>query len=175
MIVYGFHPFERFSIDVGKKLGQNPPEKTDVVSFTPSTIKPDYLRLSWKERAVLNYKGAKELRNYALNRYEELPFIIELHDTPLYAGFWGHEFDQRYWLMYPRFNKKLGIKLKEFKQQLSDKKVDIVRHEMQISPGYHSLTIESWPVHYREGGTFEVLTVAESEKFVRDVVDFLQK
>lgn len=175
MIVYGFHPNETFSIEVGKRLEKNPPSNADVMAYTPSTIKHDYLLQDWKVRVKASCQGARELRKYAQEKYGELPFIIELHDTPLYAGPSGGEHSEWYWLMYPNFNKKLGAKLDSFKQSLPNEKMLVLGDDMRRTPAFYSLTVESWPVQYRQGGKFEMLKVEEEEDLVRKVVEYLQK
>lgn len=170
--MYGFHPAERFSFEIGRILQNDSPQNTDVIIFRPSCIYPDYLELSWKERVELTYLGNKELRKYALERYGQLPFIINLHDYPLYAWHNGEELELKYELTYPAFNLKLGKKLQ---QCFDEREIRVRNSEMQVYPGYHALNMEFYPIRFRpEKKTFEILTSEEAVDFVRKVVDFLR-
>lgn len=106
-----------------------------------------------------------------MEKYGELPFNIDLHDTPLYTT---DEHYDNYMLSYPQFNKKLAALLKDFRKTMPDEKMFVFPLEMKRAPAYHSMIVESWPVHYKEGGAFETLKVEDEEKMVRKLVDFLQ-
>lgn len=112
--------------------------------------------------------GRKEIYQFALKRYGEAPFIIELHDTPVYVAL-----DSWFALLYPETNKKLGSILNKFKGTVTDEKVDINLDDPKYHPSRNSLTVECWPVRYNDG-KFKTLEISDEEKFVRRLVDFLQ-
>lgn len=175
LVVYAFHPFERFSVEVGKRLEMDKPNYTDLMEFTPSSIDYRYLQLSRKERVKRNHLGYKELRNHIMQLYGEMPFTIVLHDYPLYASHVGEELRESYHLSYPIFNFKLQKTLNRFRKTHSlTNKIEISYHEMQSSPSYHSLTIEFYPVRMIKNGRFDFLTVNEAQYFVNNVVHFLK-
>ena len=128
--------------------------------------------MSWYERAKKNYAGYKELRKYVLKSYKDLPFIIDLHDYPLYASHSGEKLEKKYEIMYPLFNTKLGKLLNEYKKTKRD--VSVRHAEMQIFPGYHSAGIEFYPVRLN-GNKFDVLSPENGKKFVTSLTKYLQK
>lgn len=137
--------------------------------FTPSAIKPGYDDLSASQKENATRKGLKELREYVIAKYRELPFIIDLHDTPPYVsvGEW-------YILLYPGPNSKLRNKLEHFRKKTVPQEKINISGMPTYYPSYNSLTVESWPVHYKDG-KFETLRIEDEEKLVRKLVDFLQK
>lgn len=176
LVTYGFHPNEDFSAAVGEALGKNPPSNTDIVYFRPKSITHDFRELSFAEGIERSYKGAKELRQYALKKYEKLPFIIELHDTPLYQTFFEKNPNVLYGLFYPKLNTKLGKVVGEFEKYNKNNRIVSIGDEMERSPGYHSATIEFWPTHFdKEKGSFYTLNIKEAENFSRRFMEYLKK
>lgn len=175
LITYGFHPNEEFSEAVGKRLEKNPPKNSDVIYYRPSSITSDHRLLSYKEMIKESYKGAKELRQYANEKYNESPFIIELHDTPYYQSF-SDDISLKYGLMYPRLNTKLRNTFEEFERQKNYEKIITVSGEMQRLSGYYSTIIEFWPNHFNtKTDKFHNMNVEEAELFTRDVIEYIQK
>lgn len=132
--------------------------------------------MSFIESVKRSYEGAKELRQYALEKYEGLPFIVELHDTPLYRTFFENYPPVKYGLFYPKLNRKLGKILEEFSKYSKNSQIVIVSDEMRRSPAYHSTTIEFWPIHFNTKlAKFYTMNVKEAENFSRSVITYLQK
>lgn len=123
-----------------------------------------------------NYAGRNELRHYALEKYGKLPFIIELHDTPLYSTFYQNNPNVLYGLIYPNLNNKLGKIIAEFEKYSKNKQVFLAAHEIKGAPGYHSATIEFFPTHFNaKTGSFYTLDVKDAESFSRNVIEYFKK
>lgn len=132
--------------------------------------------MSFREVIERSYKGAKELRQYALEKYGKLPFIIELHDTPDYQTFYENGPHVLYGLFYPRLNVKLGKVTEEFKKYTKNNQLVSIAEDMERPPGYHSAGIEFWPTHFNaKTGDFYTLSVREAENFSRSVIEYFKK
>lgn len=120
-----------------------------------------------------NYMGRKELRQYALEKYGKLPFIIELHDTPLYDTFFESKPNVLYGLVYPNLNTKLGKIIEEYSK---NRHVFWTASPSKNNLGYYSATIDFIPTHFNEKtGSFYTLNVKDAEKFSRNFIEYLKK
>lgn len=153
LVVYGFHPFERFAVEIGRKMRASALEGIDVIEFTPASIGSkyasyeDWFREDPFERVKQSEKGKKELRAFTEEIYEKPFFMIELHDDPT------EMVETQYILFFPAWNMKLRKHLESYVTFLrrqgyfgyADPSYPSVR-------SYHSTSIEYFP-HMKRGLT----------------------
>lgn len=157
-------------------MKKNPPGNVDVDYFRPKSIPHDYMILGTTKADKRNHLGKAELRQYAIDKYGKLPFIIELHDTPLYGTFFEDNPNVLYGFVYPNLNTKLGKIIQEYEKHSNNGKIFWTANPLKNRPSYHSTTIDFFPTHFNtRTGSFYTLTVKKAENFSRSFIEYLKK
>lgn len=139
-MIYGFHPFEEFALDVGKNLRKSNFQGVETIRYTPKSIGEDYQILSSMEHIRKSAEGRKELRSYIDRTYGRVGSIIELHDCP--APVITHAS-----ISFSAWNLKLKGALEEFCKNLKCHGyfVYAIGYTPRSNLSYHSADIEYFP------------------------------
>jgi len=145
VVVYGFHPFERYAFSVGEALKDLKLKDVEVLNFTPKSVGKsyqnywDWFRVGAEEQIRRSTIGRKELRDYIMREYRKV-FVIELHDDPGPASWDAY-------ISFPSWNIKLKKVINRFSKEL--RKIGYIVHPFPCTPrgrvSYHSTVIEYFP------------------------------
>jgi len=145
VVVYGFHPFEKYAFSVGETLKDLKLKDVEVLNFTPKSVGKsyqnyeDWFKIGVEEQIRRSTIGRKELRDYILRIYRKV-FVIELHDDPGPASWHAY-------VSFPSCNIKLKRVIDRFTKEL--RKIGYIVDPSPSIPrwdvGYHSAVIEYFP------------------------------
>jgi hypothetical protein len=172
-VVYGFHPFETYAVEVGKNLKELNLPGIEVISFTPKSIGEDFLEQNDDERIRRNWQGESELRRYVKEIYEKPHFFIDLHCYPFVS-----DMPAQYAIHYPAWNFRLEKVVKEFIKNYKKVELPDGLWCFPTSPrdfvGNHSSSIEFVPeVRTREGKLYS-LSKKQGVEFTLDYINWVR-
>lgn len=175
LVVYGFHPFESYAVEIGEILKGTRPQDVEVIQFTPKSIGEDFLEQNITERIKRNWKGVAELKNHIESIYEKPRFSIVLHCYP----FLLEEQYLPYEILYPAWNFELKRVIEEFASKYNKTKKSDSVWFMPASPrgfiGYHSSDIEYFPRRRSREGELLVVSEQDGVEFTLDYLKWIRQ
>jgi hypothetical protein len=178
-VVYGFHPFETYAVEVGKNLKELNVPNIEVISFTPTSIGSDFLEQDSTERIRRNWKGTSELRRYVKEMYGKPNFVIGLHCYPFVADDKKGGLHAQYSILFPAWNFRLEKVIKEFIRNY--KKVSLPNGLCYFSTsprdfaGNHSSTIEFLPEVLTLERKRYLLSKENGVEFTLDYIEWIKR
>lgn len=175
IVVYGFHPFEEFAVEVGKRLRKLNLKNLEVIRFTAQSIGEDFLEQDLTERIKRNWRGASELRSYIRKFYEKPDFVIVLHCYPfILEKDYPHPY---YDIHYPAWNFKLEKAINQFintYEKVDPKRIMCLGASPRGFVGYSASSIEYFP-EIRIKGELDSLSLENATEFTLDYIAWIRK